>query len=102
MRTFRPCLVVLLVLAAWTAGTPSAGAQEQAAVPPEEAESREQFVRGKELFAGGWIDEAREAFTRSRDLAPDNAGPHLWLGFVEEKRGDCAAAMASFDAFLAR
>ena len=55
---------------------------------------------GKELFDVGQYEAAREAFIKSRDLAPDKPNPHRWTGLVDEKLGKCDEALHEFDIFL--
>ena len=51
-------------------------------------------------FNGGQLAEAREAFSRARELVPDKANPYRWLGLVDARMGHCGDAIKELDIFL--
>ena len=55
---------------------------------------------GIKAFNGGQLPEAREAFSRARDLVPDKANPYRWLGLVDARMGRCGDAIKELEIFL--
>src|SRR5437016_4933138 len=68
----------------------------------DEREAQRLLDAGTALFDAGSFDAAREAFVKARDLAPDKANPHRWLGITDARLGRCAEAIAELDDFIAR
>jgi hypothetical protein len=51
-------------------------------------------------YERGELSEARADFVIARDLFPQRANPHRWLGLTEARLDHCAAAVAELDEFL--
>lgn len=58
--------------------------------------------RGVAAFRAGDYLAARREFTIAHELVPDRANPSRWLALTAVQLGDCQAARASADDFLAR
>jgi hypothetical protein len=56
--------------------------------------------KGIAAFNAGQLPQARELFSRARDLVPDKANPYRWLGLVDARMGHCADAARELDIFL--
>jgi Flp pilus assembly protein TadD len=48
----------------------------------------------------GQLEEARADFITARDLEPNRANPHRWLGLTEARLDHCEAAVVELDLFL--
>src|SRR5262249_39795466 len=57
---------------------------------------------GIKQFNAGELPEAREAFSRARDLVPDKANPYRWLGLVDARMGHCDDAIKELEIFPKR
>ena len=55
---------------------------------------------GIKQFNSGDLPEARESFSRARDLVPDKANPYRWLGLVDARMGRCGDAIKELEIFL--
>jgi hypothetical protein len=55
---------------------------------------------GIKLFNAGELQEARDSFSRARDLVPDKANPYRWLGLVDARLGRCGDAIKELEIFL--
>jgi hypothetical protein len=55
---------------------------------------------GIKQFNSGDLPEARESFSRARDLVPDKANPYRWLGLVDARMGHCGDAIKELEIFL--
>jgi hypothetical protein len=55
---------------------------------------------GIKQFNAGELQEARESFSRARDLVPDKANPYRWLGLVDARLGRCGDAIKELEIFL--
>jgi hypothetical protein len=55
---------------------------------------------GIKAFNAGQLPEARDAFSRARDLVPDKANPYRWLGLVDARMGHCGDAIKELEIFL--
>ena len=59
------------------------------------------FNKGLVLFQAQRMDDARAAFTRSLELDPTLAEVHFMLGHIHVSGGDSAAALESYETFVA-
>jgi tetratricopeptide (TPR) repeat protein len=66
------------------------------------SEALQLLDRGISHFQAGRLEEARDALTRARDLVPDKANPHRWLGLVDARMGRCDEAVRELEAFIER
>jgi tetratricopeptide (TPR) repeat protein len=66
------------------------------------SEALQLLDRGIAHFQAGRLEEAREALARARDLVPDKANPHRWLGLVYARMGRCEDASHELQAFIER
>ncbi len=55
---------------------------------------------GIKQFNAGDLPEARDSFSRARDLVPDKANPYRWLGLVDARMGRCGDAIKELEIFL--
>src|SRR5262249_58361569 len=55
---------------------------------------------GIKQFNNGELQEARDAFSRARELVPDKANPYRWLGLVDARMGRCDEAIKELEIFL--
>jgi tetratricopeptide (TPR) repeat protein len=55
---------------------------------------------GIKQFNAGELNEARDSFSRARDLVPDKANPYRWLGLVDARLGRCGDAIKELEIFL--
>jgi tetratricopeptide (TPR) repeat protein len=55
---------------------------------------------GIKAFNAGQLPEARDAFSRARELVPDKANPYRWLGLVDARMGRCGDAIKELEIFL--
>src|SRR5258706_8565127 len=85
----RSMLVCLLLCAA----APRARADKA-------SEALQLLDKGIVAFNAGQLPQARELFSRARDLVPDKANPYRWLGLVDARMGHCADAARELDIFL--
>lgn len=53
-------------------------------------------------FQAGKLEAARDAFVKARDLVPDKANPHRWLGLVYARLGKCSQAVTELGTFIQR
>src|SRR5262249_30241306 len=57
---------------------------------------------GISQFQAGKLEAARDAFLKARDLVPDKANPHRWLGLVYARMGKCSQAVWELESFIRR
>jgi hypothetical protein len=57
---------------------------------------------GISQFQAGKLESARDAFLKARDLVPDKANPHRWLGLVYARMGKCSQAVWELESFIRR
>jgi hypothetical protein len=55
---------------------------------------------GIKQFNAGELNDARESFSKARDLVPDKANPYRWLGLVDARLGRCGEAIKELEIFL--
>jgi hypothetical protein len=86
VRSFAIGLVMILATAAY-AGT----AEEDALAHLND---------GVAHYNRNELDAARTDFIAARDLFPERANPHRWLGLTEARLGHCDAAVVELEQFL--
>lgn len=86
---------VVLAIVLSTAGSASAG-------PEEDAAAQVHLDRGVAAFEKRDFARAHEEFVQSSKLAPKEPNPYRWLALTEVQLGDCATARTNIEAFLER
>lgn len=93
MRGVSAAIVVGLALG------PAARADDASEV---EAAAQVHLDRGIAAFERGDYAGAHRELRAANELVPAKPNPYRWLALTEVQLGDCAAARANIDAFLAR
>lgn len=84
-------------------GAPSAAVVDAAEAALQHCESAIALASlGSAQLFDGKIEEAKKAYTRAVELAPDYAGPKINLGLIELRSGNVAGAIALFGEVLAK
>lgn len=71
-----------------------------ARIPPERLEPFVPYVRGKYFYFRDKLDDAAAIFAAIPPASPHHVQARYFLGTIEVKRGDLAAAAAAFDGVL--
>jgi hypothetical protein len=66
------------------------------------AEALQLLESGISQMQAGKLEAARDAFLKARDLVPDKANPHRWLGVVYARMGKCSQAVWELESFIRR